>query len=119
MAIVSTTGAMGIPTIPRYIVVMQDTSIEAYFRGENDPTGIREAEIDNNGFRVFAYGGQIVVEGAEGMLVMLYDATGCLLATQRREEMHGGMPVQFNVPASGTYLIKVGNYPARKVVVIR
>lgn len=103
---------------PRYIVVMQDTSIVAYFRGENDPTGIREAEV-NGGFQVFAHDGQIVVEGAEGMPVMLYDATGRLLATRRSEETLGSTPVQFNVPVSGTYLVRVGNLPAKKVVVIR
>lgn len=27
--------------------------------------------------------------------------------------------LRFEAPASGTYLIKIGNYPARKVVVIR
>ena len=103
---------------PRYIVVMQDTSIVAYFRGENDPTGIREAEV-NDASRVFAHDGQIVVEGAEGMPMMLYDATGRLLAMRRSEDTHGGTPLRLNVPASGTYLIKVGNHPARKVVVIR
>ena len=69
--------------------------------------------------KIYVHDGQIVVEGADGMPVMLYDATGRLLATRKSEEMHGGTPVQFNVPASGTYLIKVGNYPACKVVVIR
>jgi hypothetical protein len=28
-------------------------------------------------------------------------------------------PLHFDVPASGTYMIKIGLYPARKVVVIR
>ena len=69
--------------------------------------------------KIYAHDGQIVVEGAEGMPVMLYDATGRLLATRRGEDAHGSTPLRLEVPASGTYLIKVGNYPARKVVVIR
>ena len=28
-------------------------------------------------------------------------------------------PLRFDAPVSGTYMIKIGNYPARKVVVIR
>ena len=30
-----------------------------------------------------------------------------------------GTPLHFDVPASGTYMIKIGNHPARKVVVIK
>lgn len=69
--------------------------------------------------KVYQRDGQIVVEGAEGMPVMLYDATGRLLATRRGEDAHGSTPLRLDVPASGTYLIKVGNHPARKVVVVR
>ena len=65
--------------------------------------------------KVYSNRGQIVVEGADGNPVTLYDVTGRVLATRRDE----GMPLRFDAPASGTYLIKIGNYPARRVVVIR
>ena len=35
------------------------------------------------------------------------------------EGVHGSTPLRLDVPASGTYLIKVGNYTVRKVVVVR
>ena len=65
--------------------------------------------------KVYSNRGQIVVEGADGNPVTLYDVTGRVLATRRDE----GMPLRFDAPVSGTYLIKIGNYPARRVVVIR
>ena len=68
--------------------------------------------------KIYARDGQIVVEGAEGMPVMLYDAVGRLLVA-RREETHGDAPLRFDVPASGVYLVKVGDWPARRIVVLR
>ena len=56
-----------------------------------------------------------VVEGANGNMVTFYDVHGRVLATKRDEYA----PLRFDAPASGTYLIKIGNYPARRVVVIR
>ena len=57
----------------------------------------------------------MVVEGAEGQPVTLIDAVGRQLTTMRDE----GMPVRFDVPSSGTYLVKIGDYAARRVMVIR
>ena len=71
--------------------------------------------IDALNIKVYSSHGQLVVEGADGNQVILYDVTGRILATQRDEHM----PLRFDVPASGAYLLKVGNHPARKVVVIR
>ena len=65
--------------------------------------------------KVYSSRGQIVVEGANGNQVWLYDAVGRLLAT--RQDDYSAL--RFDVPATGTYLIKVGNHPARRVVVIR
>ncbi len=65
--------------------------------------------------KVYSSHGQIVVEGAEGNLVTLYDVTGRALATKRNDNN----TLRFIVPTSGTYMIKIGTHPARKVVVIR
>jgi hypothetical protein len=72
---------------------------------------------DVNGLtaKVYSNHGQIVVEGADGNTVTLYDVTGRVLATKQDRYV----PLRFDAPASGTYLIKIGNYPARRVVVIR
>jgi len=65
--------------------------------------------------KVYSSNGQIVVDGAAGNTVWLYDINGRVLATKRDENT----PLCFDAPASGTYLIKIGGHPARKVVVIR
>ncbi len=64
---------------------------------------------------IYSRGGQIVVDGAEGNTVWLYDMSGRVLATKQDDYT----PLEFDVPASGAYLIKIGRYPARKIVVIR
>lgn len=65
--------------------------------------------------KVYSDQGQIVVEDASSNTVTLYDATGRILATKQDY----GTPLRFDILASGTYMIKIGNYPTRKVVVIK
>ena len=72
-------------------------------------------EVDAINAKVYSDNGQIVVEGADGYAVTLYDLTGRYLATKQDY----GTVMRFDVPASGTYMIKIGNHPVRKVVVIR
>lgn len=74
---------------------------------------IGEAVIINA--KVYQHNGQIVVDGAEGNTVTLYDLSGRMLATKHDEYM----PIWLDVPASGTYMVKIGDYPARRVVVIK
>ena len=75
--------------------------------------GVDDVEAMNA--KVYSSNGQIVVDGAVGNTVWLYDINGRVLATKRDEYT----PLCFDAPASGTYLIKIGDHPARKVVVIR
>ena len=65
--------------------------------------------------KIYQRNGQVVVEGADGNIVTLYDVNGRALATKQDDNT----PLLFDVPVSGTYMIRIGNYPARKVVVIR
>ena len=65
--------------------------------------------------KVYSSQGQIVVEGAEGYEVTLYDAVGRRMAARRDDFAM----LHFDVPASGAYLVKVGHAPARRVVVIK
>lgn len=53
--------------------------------------------------------------GSNGNTVVFYDVNGRMLATKRGEYA----PLRFDAPASGTYMIKIGNHPARKMVVVR
>lgn len=72
-------------------------------------------EVDAINAKIYTTNGQIVVDGAERNTVYLYDVNGRILATKQDEYS----PLHFNVPATGTYLVKIGNHPVRKVVVIR
>jgi hypothetical protein len=47
--------------------------------------------------------------------VVLYDVTGRILATKVDEYA----PLRFDIPVSGTYLVKIGNHAARRIVMIR
>ena len=72
-------------------------------------------EVDAINAKIYTNNGHIVVDGAESNTVWLYDVNGRILAIKHDEYS----PLRFDVPVSGAYLVKIGNYPARKVVVIR
>lgn len=72
-------------------------------------------DVDGINAKVYSSNGQVVVEGANGNMVTLYDVNGRVLATKQDDFT----PLRFDAPVSGTYMIKIGAYPARKVVVIR
>ena len=78
-------------------------------------TGVENAEpLDA---KIYAHNGHIVVEGANGYTITLYDAVGRQLAT--KETLPSGEPCELGVAATGVYLVKVGPYPARRIVVKR
>ena len=124
---------------PRSLTVIQDTSITAYFlaASNSDTVYIHDTifihdtiylhdtivvgvdEVDAINAKIYVGNGQIVVEGAESNTVWLYDVNGRIIATQRGEAVLGGTPIRFVVPTSGSYMVKIGNHPVRKVVVIR
>ena len=95
----------------RYLVVVQDTTIQAVFSDGTEGIG----DVDASNSNVYINNGQIVVEGAEGNQVWLYDINGRLLATKHSDIQ----TITFDVQASGTYLVKIGNHPAQSIVVIR
>ena len=98
---------------PYTFAVLQDTVMTAYFVREGSQNGVDG--VDTMSAKIYVNNGQIVVEGAEGNPVYLYDVVGRLLAT-RRETMQ---EVLLDVPASGAYLVKIGDAPALRVVVRR
>lgn len=75
--------------------------------------GIDDTETINA--KIYQHNGHVVVEGANGNTVTLYDINGRMLATKQDYDL----PLSFAVPVTGTYMIKIGEYPARRVVVIR
>ena len=79
----------------------------------NGTVGI--AAVENGDFTVSSHQGRIVVEGADGMPVAVYDVAGRRIAGQNRVDSGSA---EFSV-ASGVYLVKVGAFAARRVVVAR
>ena len=71
--------------------------------------------------KIYVRGGEIVVETVDDEEVMIYDAVGRAMHWDMPKQygQGGGYTVKMNVPASGVYLVKVGDAPARRVVVIR
>ncbi len=98
---------------PYTFAVLQDTVLTAFFVVEGSQNGIDG--VDTIAANIYVTNGQIVVEGAEGYPVCLYDVVGRLLATRRETAQE----VLLDVPASGAYLVKIGDAPARRIVVRR
>lgn len=99
---------------PRYIVVMQDVNLEAIFLADGETEGIDD--VGEGALRVWANNGHIYVatDNAAGMeaSVEVYDMKGCMVATMNTGE-------ESPLLAMGVYLVKVGDAPARRVVVLR
>ena len=86
-------------------------STNGYIR--DSTTGIEDVSVINA--KIYSSRSRIVVEGAEGNSVMLFDMQGRLLSTKQDEYS----VLEFEVPISGAYFVKIGNYKAKKVVVIK
>ena len=100
----------GITDNPRIVVVTSDTAFYAVFHN----SGVSDVPAFS-GWTLRSERGQLVVEGAEGQQVRIYDLWGRLLKT---------VPVassveRYAVPASGSYVVQVADGPARKITVLR
>ena len=71
--------------------------------------------VDALDAKIYGNNGQIVVEGADFNEVILFDVNGRILARRQDE----GLPLRFDIPASGAYLVKIGSHAARRIVMIR
>ena len=71
--------------------------------------------IDADNVKVYSTDSKVIVRGAEGQRVVLYDVSGRVLENRQNATDN----VEFNVNNSGVYLVKVGKAAARRVVVIR
>ena len=76
-------------------------------------TGIGNIE-DGNAI-VYSVNSTIVVMGVENMDVNVYDVNGRCV----RMQTAANGTVEFTMPSAGVYLVKVGNAPAKRVVVVR
>ena len=62
---------------------------------------------------IYARNNNIVVSGAEQQTIRVFDVVGRLVAQRSNAAIEETIPM----PATGVYLVKVGDRPARRVVV--
>ena len=89
-----------------------DVSLVAYFASDGT-LGIADNATDD--FKVYAANGTIYVIGAEGKHIALYDINGRCL--EHRDNT--SYIARFTAHASGVYLVRAADLPAKRVVVIR
>ena len=94
---------------PRQVTLTGDMSFTASFG-----TVGTDAVMPYN-FHVYAVHDVIVVENADGNRVRIFDAVGRQMTTQSSVTD----TYRYQVPASGVYLIQVGEHPARKVTIVK
>lgn len=98
----------------RTVVVHGNVTYTAYFASDNGTEGIDEPQ-NRDDIQVLARNHSICISGACGQRVYVYGIDGRMVATRRNATEQVSIPV----PTTGVYFVKVGNLPARKVVVIR
>jgi hypothetical protein len=64
---------------------------------------------------IYSKDSRIFVRGAEGYDVYVYDVNGRMMD----RELNAPENLEFRLTATGVYLVKVGNAPAKRVVVVR
>ena len=77
-----------------------------------NPNGIED--VGGEMYTVCSQDGRLMVSGAEDKTVSVYDINGRCVYSARAIGT-----TAIDVPTSGAYLVKVGDHPVRKVVVIR
>lgn len=91
--------------------VNANITFTAVFERDND--GIDD--VDANSATVYSTDGKIVVRGAADGDVLVYDVNGRLVCS----ELRVADGCEFRMAAAGVYLVKVGNAPAKRVIVVR
>ncbi len=90
--------------------LQSNRSLTAIFQPK---TGIED--VEGVSAKVFSVDNRIVVKGAENLNVYVYDVNGRAVCRQA----NAAETVEFTMSNSGVYLVKVGNAPAKRVVVVR
>ena len=109
----------------RYTTAGYDTIVWSDWSNEVVFTAVGIDKVEADGVRITSQHGSIVVEGAEGREVRVYDMVGRMVAQSSGTYAPAltGTPSnldgEFRVPTPSVYLVKVGTLPARKVVVVR
>lgn len=96
---------------PRRVSVENDMSFVATF----DVAEVGVTDVETMLYSIYAQDGRIVVENASDAQIRIFDTLGRCISTNKSKEYTR----IFNMPASGVYMVQVGNTPAQKVVVVR
>ena len=109
-----TVNGNAVSTSLTYIMeVYGNTSITANFRQKGAPVGIEDADLEN--VSIYSADSRIIVSGAAGKSVNVYDLSGRVLGS----EMNAADRVEFRMSDTGVYLVKVGAAAAKRVLVVR
>ena len=92
---------------------MDTIYVTARFERVTLPNGIEEGDMEN--VTIYSTDSRIIVRGAEGKTVNVYDINGRTIDTK----VNAAESVEFRMVATGVYLVKVGNAPAKRVLVVR
>lgn len=96
---------------PRTVTLNEDLFFMASFATSTE--GISNAETPT--YTVATQDGSIVVTNASGQRIRIFDSLGrCLITDQGQSATR-----IFPLPSTGTYMLQVGNAPARKIVVVK
>ena len=95
---------------PLVFEVTENVELVAIFEAN---VGIED--VDGSNVTIFSNDSKIVVRGAENMNVYIYDVNGRIV----RSEANVSDNIEFTMANTGVYLVKVGNAPAKRVVVMR
>jgi hypothetical protein len=103
----------GITANPYTFAVMENTELMAIFNEEGTQGIDYIANKDNVG--VLSKDDCIIIDGLNGQEVAIYTIDGKIITTLSKATEHVVIPIT----VTGVYIVKVGEQPARKVVVIR
>ena len=99
----------------RYTTSAYDTIVWSDWSNEIIFMFVDIDEVETDGVRITGQHGSIVVEGAEGREVRVYDMLGREVNGKGKSEKG---EVTLSVPAAGIYMVRVGELPTRKVAVL-
>ena len=76
-------------------------------------TGIDD--VDMNNVTIYSTDSKIIVRGAESQSIYVFDVNGRVITS----EANAAETCEFRMSNTGVYLVKVGNAPAKRVLVVR
>ena len=98
---------------PYTFAALEDTELMAIFE-EEGTQGIDDV-ADKDNIRIFSKYDRILIDGLNGQDVSLYTIDGRAIAYLPKATEHTAIPIT----TAGVYIVKIGNHPALKIVVIR